>query len=289
MRAGVPERVAMQLTGHKKGHDEQGVILMTHWQLIELLDGVVVLVESGAIEPARLQLRAAFESFLTLLFILERDTEKRGYAWLVVKDVLNRIRTWKRLDTGSDAGKDFVKLTAKEGVKVIHTPDARGKGERLQKMIETQPRWKEAYDEYQRLKEKFPKARSRPEWFELFGGPAGAGLGTLARHLGYGSQYEILYRLWSDRIHGTDAYQRFTPQGITPLRDAEELDLTINLVASFAFGAMFKLHDYYLPEKGPEFAKWHVEEVRPYWATFSPSPEIVAAAQPGSKGSPRTP
>lgn len=147
-----------------KGHDEQGVILMTHWHLIELLDGVVVLIGAGAIEPARLQLRAAFESFLTLLFILERDTEKRGYAWLVVKDILSRIRMWHHFDTGSEAGKEFVKLTATEGVKVLHDPGAREKGDRLQKMIETQPRWKETYEEYKRLKdEKFPKARNRPE------------------------------------------------------------------------------------------------------------------------------
>lgn len=269
-----------------KGHDEQAVILMTHWHLIELLDGVVVLIGAGAIEPARLQLRAAFESFLTLLFILEKDAEKRGYAWLVVKDILSRIRMWHRLDTGSEAGKDFVKLTATEGVKVLHDPGARQKGERLQKMIETQPRWKETYEEYKRLKdEKFPKSRNRPEWFELYGGPAGGGIGTLARYLGYGSQYEILYRHWSSRVHGTDAYQRFKREGIAPLRDAEDLEATINMVASFAFGVMFRLHDYYMPEQKAAFVKWYVEEVRPFWAKFSPSPEIVAVVQSGSTGS----
>jgi hypothetical protein len=265
-----------------RGHDEQGVILMTHWHLIELLDGVVVLIASGAIEPARLQLRAAFESFLTLSFILEKDTERRGFAWLVVKDVLNRIKTWRRLDASSETGKDFVELTDKEGVKVLHTPDARDKGEKLQKMLETAPRWKEAYEEYRRLKkEKFAKSRNRPEWFELHGGPEGSGLGTLARHLGYGSQYEILYRHWSDRVHGTDAYQRFKRGGVMPLRNADDLNQTISLVTTFAFGAMFGLYRYYRLADSDRFVRWYVEEVRPAWASFEPSPEIVESVRTG--------
>lgn len=266
-----------------KGHDEQAVILMTHRHMIELLDGVVVLIDSGAIEPARLQLRAAFESFLTLVFILEKETEKRGYAWLVVKDILNRIKTWKRLDASSDTGKDFVELTARERVNVLHTPDARDKRERLQNMLETEPRWKDAYAEYRRLKgEKFPKSPNRPEWFELYGGPEGPGLGTLARHLGHGSQYEILYRFWSTRVHGTDAVQRFNREGITPLRSTEDVELTINMVTTFALGAMFRLHDYYLPDKAQEFAKWYLEELRPAWAAFNPSPEIVESVTTGT-------
>lgn len=85
-------------------------------------------------------------------------------------------------------------------------------------------------------------------------------------------------------MHGTDAYQRFKREGIGPLRDAEDLETTINMVASFAFGVMFRLHDYYMPEQKPAFVKWYVEEVRPFWAKFSPSPEIVAVVQSGSTG-----
>ncbi len=266
-----------------KGHDEQAVILMTHWHLIELLDGVVVLIGSGAIEPARLQLRAAFESFLTLCFILQKDTEKRGYAWLVVRDVLNRIKTWHKFDTTSEAGKEFVKLTAKEGVKVLSTPDAAEKRTKLVEMIETNPRWKDAYQEYKRLKgQKFPKSPNRPEWFELYNGPVGPGLGTLARHLGYGSQYEILYRHWSNRVHGTDAVQRFKRDGVPPLRSTEDLNMTVNLVASFGFGAMFRLHNYYMPERNQQFAKWYVEKMRPLWGSFEPSPEITQSVRTGN-------
>lgn len=273
--------------GVAKGHDEQAVILMTHWHLIELLDGVVVLIGSGAIEPARLQLRAAFEPFLTLSFVLEKETENRGYAWLVVKDVLNRIRMWRRLDSSSESRRDFAELTARERVQVLHARDAREKAERLQEMLETEPRWKQAYEEYRRLKkEKFPKSRNRPEWFELYCGPEGPGLGTLARYLGYGSQYEILYRHWSDRVHGTDAYRRFKRGGIMPLPSADDVNQTISLVTTFAFGAMFRLHDYYLPDRIHEFAKWYVEEVRPAWAAFEPSPEIVESVRTGRPPAP---
>ena len=257
------------------GGDEQLVILMMYWHVIELLDGAVVLVAAGAIEPSRLQLRAAFEALLDLEFILESDTTRRAYAWLVVKDVLKRIKTWQKFDEATDAGRQFATLLSSEGGPMpFPTLDAKAKGDALQHMLDTDPRWTPAYDEYKRLKQQFPKSRSRPEWFELFDGPVGGGVSTLARHLRHGADYEVLYRHWSARVHGSDAVQRFKRGGVVPLRATGELNATMNFVVTFGLRAIRAVIQHYMPEREKElYAQWYVAEVRQRWTAFGPFDE----------------
>jgi hypothetical protein len=97
------------------GADENLFILQTHYHILEQLDAVQVLIADGAVEPSKLQLRAAFEALLTLEYVLQGDTRRRAYAWLVVADVLNRIRTWERFDPSTEGGKEFAALLQREG------------------------------------------------------------------------------------------------------------------------------------------------------------------------------
>jgi 4-amino-4-deoxy-L-arabinose transferase-like glycosyltransferase len=249
-----------------KGFDEQLVILQTHFHLTELLDGALVQVAAGAVEPARLQLRGAFEALLTVEFITQADSVQRGYAWLVVKDILQRIKLWRAFGTATPLG-NALRQTAPPN-QVVTAQEAAEKADRLEAMLKG-PRWKEAFDEYKQVQREY--GRKNVAWWELFGGPKGSGLNTLAEYLNRSPDYYILYRHWSQRVHGSDVVQRFKREGVPALRDTSDLATTINLLTAFALAAMRALFRYYKPHGAEEeYAKWYVEEVRPKWIEFSP-------------------
>ena len=259
-----------------RGTDENFVILQTHYHLLEQLDAVQVLVFAGAVEPSKLQLRAAFEALLTIEFVLQSDTRRRAYAWLVVADILERIRTWDRFDPSTNSGREFAELLKREGISFPTIVTAKESRTDLQQMLETDSRWTEAYAEYLRVKKALTKRR--PEWYELFGGPAGPGLRNLALYLGHGAYYEIIYRLWSRRMHGTDVVQRVKPgskpgtMAIEPKRYAADVNTVLNYSLSFGLWSTRVLIGYYVPKDGPAFAAWYRENVQARWPLVSPVP-----------------
>lgn len=66
-----------------KGRDEQFGILTPFLHVMEMLDGVEVLLDASAVVPAQVVLRGAFEALLTVEFVTERDTEQRAAAYVV--------------------------------------------------------------------------------------------------------------------------------------------------------------------------------------------------------------
>jgi hypothetical protein len=249
------------------GGDPDLLLLQTHHHVIEQLDAVGILLDHGAVEPSKLQLRTAFEALLALEYIAQQDTERRAYAWLVVVDVLDRIKTWDRLNETTPAGKQFAALKKTEGHGGL--PAASSAAERraiLQEMLEEDPRWSGAYGEYRRVQ--VLAGKRRVEWYELFGGPKGPGLRNLALHLGHGTAYEILYRQWSRRIHGADVFQRVTKGDrgqilVQPLRYAAHWQPVVNFAVNFGLLSTRIILGRYLPDQAPAFAKWYVEQVRP--------------------------
>lgn len=65
------------------GRDENAAILLPFHHLLEMIDGVQVLVAAAAPIPARLPLRSAFEALLAIEYITQADTVRRAYAYLV--------------------------------------------------------------------------------------------------------------------------------------------------------------------------------------------------------------
>jgi len=246
------------------GGDEQGLILQTHYHIVEQLDAVALLLAGGAVEPAKLQLRAVLEALVRLEYILQGDTTRRAYAWLVVDDVLERIKGWERLDPATVAGREFVELQQREGHSLPTLAEAADKRARLRRMLEDDPRWSEAYGEYKRVR----TSKRSPEWYELFGGPRGGGLRALALHMGYGTYYEILYRQWSRRMHGSDVMQRLkaapTPGNILvpPIRYVAEFQHVVDFAVVFGIRSIRLLIAYYRPEDWVHFAQWYTSEFR---------------------------
>jgi hypothetical protein len=86
------------------GGDENMVILFLFYHLVEMLDGIGVLVSEAAIPPAQLLARAEFESLLALKYVLREDTVRRAHAYLGC-DALERLEFYASLDPETEQGK----------------------------------------------------------------------------------------------------------------------------------------------------------------------------------------
>jgi hypothetical protein len=87
-------------------HHAPVFLLVRH--LIEMLDGVGVLISIGCSEPCRPLLRSGFEAYLGILYILERDSLQSGLSYLVWH-THKRIKLYRKLDPNEDSGKEFHK------------------------------------------------------------------------------------------------------------------------------------------------------------------------------------
>ena len=77
-------------------------ILLPFRHLIELVDGVQVQVAEACPAPAKLQLRAAFETVMTLEYTTRADSERRCYAYLT-GNVLTQIGNCRRLQNAPES------------------------------------------------------------------------------------------------------------------------------------------------------------------------------------------
>ena len=99
----------------------------------------------------------------------------------------------------------------------------------------------------------------------------------LARLLKRGASYAILYKEWSERMHSVDAIDRIlthdsSEPSARPLRDATELNSTVDFAITFATAATRCLIRHYRPEEEPAFAKWVANVIMPNWKRI---PKIV--------------
>lgn len=273
----------MRCSKTARGGNEHLAILMPYLHLLEMVDGVQILLAEAAPVPAQLQLRSAFEALLTIEYITETDTMRRAYAYLV-GDVRDRIATYRRMDPKTPEGKQMhARIDADESARDMRKPDIPDLDSRIEN-LETmlkKPHWKEAYGEFRALQRRLKR---RPSWHQLYGGPENIEL--LAVHLKRGGQYEILYRRWSKTAHAADAVQRILTKGerggaaIRRVRDPSEFDTIVTLAVTFALAATRRILSFYRP--GEKWEQWYVREVRDTFLKFhGPEPELEMEGKRG--------
>jgi hypothetical protein len=247
------------------GDDENLPILFVYRHLLEMLDSVIIQVAECAPAPAALQLRAMFDALLTIEYILEDEGKVRERAFAYIHNVqLERRRTYLSLDPGTPQGKAFLDAISGDPYSKDHkppvVPDLAERLKEIDEMLE-KPELKAAAQAYQIAKKAVGR---KPNWYTLYNGPKN--LGELARHLKRGAQYEILYKEWAERGHSTDAIDRIlivSADGPSArgLRDATELESTIDFAITFAVDAARRLIEHYRSGEGKSFAKWYLAEV----------------------------
>jgi hypothetical protein len=223
-------------------------------QIIEMADGIEVLISNSCSEATLPLLRSMLEALLSLDYMLKEDYKTRSLSWLC-SYVHKRIEDYERVDPTTDRGKELRKTLEREG----------GYGETG---FSSSKNIKELQGQLagglRRINEEYKGQKNkRPHWYSLFGGPAN--LRDLAHQVSKEGYYDLLYRDWSSVTHATDLSRFLTKTsggggGFHPLRYPENLKNYTWLAISFLCIAMGMMIQKFRP--GEDFSRWYNAEVK---------------------------
>jgi Family of unknown function (DUF5677) len=262
------DRAALVLDACQSGPsaepDEDLPVLMSFMHLVEMADGVEILLSSASVHPAKLLLRSMLEALLTIDYILETDTRRRAFAWLVVR-AHRRLTAFESMSSKTQSGKDLSLQIANDDIQIdlAQIPET----EIDSAIANTREQLKEpnycvAEAEYRRTKRLLKR---NPEWFALYGGPVS--IRDLAWKLRRLSTYQYLYKTWSELTHAGHGgrYLTTTKDGkaaFYALRNATDLLSVAHFASSFLLDAMQSMLRKYAPDELRAFSEWYVNEFR---------------------------
>ncbi len=246
-------------------------VLVSYLHVIEMTDGIEVLVSQSCPIPAIPLLRSSFEAQLTIDYILEADYQRRSFAWLVCY-VHDRLSSYEMLDPSHQRGEDFAASISVDEISGFFSfpqfPDLPNAIQNLKSLL-GKPNYQLVESEYQRVKR---KNKRKPEWYSLFGGPNN--LRELSRHTGHAAKYDGLYRYWSRIIHAGDL-SRFltrTSEGspaFEPLRNPKDMEVVSSLAAWVILHATRKLLGKFRTGETESLRRWYIQEVRDRYLTLA--------------------
>ena len=233
---------------------------------VELLDAIAGLVRRSSTDPAMILLRSLLESLLQLKYLLEDDQENRGMAFLVCH-VHRKMDLHRRADENTQIGKIVrERLKADKVLSQVNLQPMRDLAESVQKLeevVEQEP-YVAAEKEYQRVQQE--RRRGVQSWYQLFDGPND--LFKLAEHLEYAGTYEIFYRQWSEKVHGSDVLSSSLSGDGAGKADIVQINRPDRAqeVTVYAVGLAFDLHRTIIgglmPERESEYSSWCMANVR---------------------------
>jgi hypothetical protein len=228
---------------------------------LELIDSASILIKNSSIDPCKILLRAALETFLSLEYMLTKDFEIRSMSFLTCHFNKN-INLYKKLKSDTDANKEIKTKFSKDKLvpdfnfpKINNIDFAITNLEGLLK----QPIYNKFQEEYLNTRKAI---RRTPNWYSLFSGPKD--LEGLATFLGYIALYEVFYRAWSGPTHGTDIIQgKFVPNDrgsvdVFQIRYFKEAQPVTGQAISLTILALSSYIEYRLPEKDIDYQKWYM-------------------------------
>jgi len=238
------------LTGNSVGKEVAPFVLYIH--IIEMTDGVHVLISQSCCEPAGPLIRSSFEAFLSLVYLMRDDYEKRCLAWLYF-DYLESVKKYQRFDPESDRGKDFYEALTREMPSVTLPKLSAEHLARIRK-ISPAPHLIPIQEEYKRAKKRCRK----PSWYTLYDGPRD--LRELSRAVSMEGDYNMLYKETSLVTHAGDSsrYIETLPDGVVgghQLRLAENLITYASRAGLFLWKATDLMLTKFRPPE-PAHAKW---------------------------------
>jgi hypothetical protein len=252
-----------------EGDDENLMILFTYRHLLEMLDSVLIQIAECSPAPAALQLRAMFEALLTLEYVTSDKSKTRQRALAYLYQVERQRRTfYLTLDPNTPEGKTLLEYISSDpyskDFKPAQVPDLAERLKEIDDLVDT-PDLQVIANEYRRTRKTLKR---QPHWYSLYDGPTS--IKDLARLLKRGASYAILYKEWSERTHSVDAIDRSLTHDSSgpsarPLRDATELNYSVDFAITFAIAASRCLIGTYRPDEEPAFSNWIATEIMPNW------------------------
>lgn len=216
------------------GGEELAPLFLSFRHIFELIDAISVLVKHSCIDPCQHLLRSIYESVLSVRYLLEKDSERRGRAFMtcVWHQTINDIRKWnpedemhkqllaKKRKDKLMKDKTFSQIPdAKERIKILEEHlnseeylDSENEYQRLRNVIKVKkknipPRkniWQSMVHCFRDLTKKKSKRTpiKRLNWYSMHDGPTN--IEGLADYLRSPLEYEFRYRKWSGLVHGID-------------------------------------------------------------------------------------
>ena len=244
-----------------RGHEDNLPITLSLRHYIELIDGTSILVKKASVDPAKLLLRGALETYFGTEYIFEKDTKQRCMAFLVWH-AHKKLKTYKRLDSSTEQGKQLEQAIKKDELlsdfSLPTIPKLAAAIDNLENLLKL-PLYHQAEAEYQRL---VGLGEKNPTWYRLFNGPNN--VDELAKRLNLSSFYEMLYRDWSGPTHGTDILQGKIFRNAIDTVDFVQIRYPRDAQSVVSWGITLSIRmfqtfiDHRLPDKKEEFKKWYL-------------------------------
>ena len=213
-----------------ENEDVAALILYRH--MIEMVDGIQVLVLQSCGTAAIPLLRSEFEASMGLSYLLG-DADgylQRSLSWLVAH-LHGAIKGRKVLDLSSQGGKEFAQFYQEEFGRVVpelSQPEIAAEIAAMERAPQN-AQFSPIEAEYQRTK----TLRNRsPEWFSLFDGPKNRA--ELAKLLGRGAEYRMCYGDWSSLGHVTSFTRYLSTLNAKPAFEAVRRPNELQLVSQMA-------------------------------------------------------
>lgn len=206
-----------------------------------LFDSVIVQLTVGQIHGANLVLRALLETGWAIEWMLRDDTPLRARQFYVLR-LRNQIAENAAYVPGTAEHSRFARDIDSDRLAELRLPPnieeiARNEIARITAHIAKYPDLSRVDKEISHQK----KRLDRLHWFELFGGPDS--YGGLARELGRGDEYVVMYRNLSHAIHGSRTQDHIgIPEAgratVQPIRELEGFADVVHLV----WGLILRVH-----------------------------------------------
>jgi len=251
----------------KGGPDEDLAVLQLYLHILEMVDGIEVLVGQCCITPTVPLLRSSFEALLGINYILDPkgDYTQRSLSWIVGYSH-NRIKVTEGYISTTQQGKELRDYLLDEVELTLEPVIDIKAGERIDnlKKLLSQKKFEVIETEYQNLK---ISRRGDLNWYSLFGGPKN--LRELALAVGKKSQYIMFYKDWSEITHAED--MRFLSKNsdgtpaFNPLRNWEklnELSKASSQAARFSLEATRLILKKFRPGEEESLAAWYKNEIQ---------------------------
>ncbi|NID09655.1 DUF5677 domain-containing protein [Fibrivirga algicola] len=261
----------------KRVEEFNAPIMMTYRHFLELADSTAILIGKSSIDPCKLLLRGMLESYFSLAYMLEADTEDRCMAFMVWT-MHKKIKALERGDPDSAIGKHFKSKLSKDklasSLQLQTFPELQVEKARLESVFQ-KPHYQKAEREYQLLK---TAGTANPAWYRLFNGPKD--MERMADHLNLMVMYDVFYRDWSGPIHSTDIFQgkvsvaQDGTSEIHQLRTPQNIQAVSQWVLTLSL-MMFELYvDKRISNKKSDFLNWYKTIREPYLRICSKDPLI---------------
>jgi len=251
-----------------EGSDEQMPLTMFLRDLLEKADSISTLVKNSNIEPSKIVLRSVFELALSIRYLLEDRFEDRSMSFLVW-NAKRIIRIHKGYDKNDQSYKTTLKLLDKDEFFdrsfFEKIPSVESVIENQHEILKLQD-YQKYNTEYERTKKKDGRS---PSWYRLFNGPRN--IRELSFKVNMPFLYEILYRTWSENVHGTDIISGRIVKSKSPVEKDGKVNadiIQINLpkdaqdVTTYTLLLLFmtfvKLRDKKIKMKNKEIIGWYL-------------------------------